>query len=154
MFHNKKDGFAQRTRRAQRGHRGKKAWIKNKRSSSDRGHGDGRYSQAQHRGVSVPSFRDSAIRFRTGLSRGPVGYPAMIPHGDRGVSVPSFRDGAIRLGTPTFKLAYLKDRVRTEGKENTEKRLKKVCGVGFQSACLSGNAWERQTLVWQGFIFY
>ena len=28
----------------------------------------------------------------------------------RGVSASSFRDGAIRLGTPTFKLACLKDK--------------------------------------------
>jgi len=62
--------------------------AKNKKPISHRGHkGHRGYRENRHRGVSASSFRDGAIRFCTGGSRGPFGYPAM----NHKVGVPSQR---------------------------------------------------------------
>ena len=75
------------------------------------------------------------------------------PCSHRGESASSFRNGAIRFCTCLEKQGS--HRGHREHGENKHRGVSasSLRGADFQSACLSGNTWERQTLVWHGFIF-
>ena len=136
-FYKSNQGFARRSRRAQREHKGK-CLIKNKKSSSHRGHGRNR-----HRGVSAPSFCDGAIpRFsfvpkikKTGFAqrtrRALLGTPTFklacvrFLGKHRGVSDPSFCDGAIPQFSfvPKIKKTGFAQRTQRTRRGHKEKKL-------------------------------